>query len=86
MTDTLALLGGSPVRTRPFPSWPVFGDPEAARLVATLRSGHWGKLDGQKVFEFENRFAATLVYFPFAKAAERQRLKTKAGEELSRVC
>ncbi len=57
MTKTLALLGGAPVRTRPFPSWPVFGPPEEARLLSALRSGNWGKLDGQEVFEFENRFA-----------------------------
>jgi dTDP-4-amino-4,6-dideoxygalactose transaminase len=54
----LALLGGKPVRTRPFTSWPIFGKAEEDRLLATLRSGQWGKLDGAEVAEFENRFAA----------------------------
>lgn len=54
----LALLGGTPVRTRPFPAWPVFGHAEEERLLRTLRSGLWGKLDGPEVAEFENRFAA----------------------------
>ena len=54
----LALLGGTPVRTRPFPAWPVFGREEEARLLKTLRSGSWGKLDGPEVAEFETRFAA----------------------------
>src|SRR5688572_25237927 len=53
----LALLGGKPVRTRPFPAWPVYGKPEEERLLRTLRSGLWGKLDGPEVAEFEKRFA-----------------------------
>ena len=55
---TLALFGGSPCRTRRFPSWPVFGQPEEARLIRVLRSGNWGRLDGTEVDEFERRFAA----------------------------
>lgn len=54
----LALLGGTPIRTRPFPTWPIFGDAEEARLLRTLRSGRWGRLDGDEVAEFERRFAA----------------------------
>ena len=53
----LALFGGSPVRTRPFPAWPIFGAPEEQRLLQTLRSGKWGRLDGPEVSEFERRFA-----------------------------
>lgn len=56
-TGTLALLGGDPVRTRPFPSWPVFGAPEEGRLLSALRSGAWGRLDGAQVPELERRFA-----------------------------
>jgi dTDP-4-amino-4,6-dideoxygalactose transaminase len=55
---TLALLGGKPVRTRPFSQWPVFGRPEEQRLLRTLCSGQWGRLDGHEVEEFEQRFAA----------------------------
>ena len=55
---TLALFGGTPVRTRPFTRWPIFGKPEEDRLLATLRSGNWGRLDGSEVAEFERRFAA----------------------------
>ena len=54
----LALFGGSPIRTRPFPSWPVFGTAEEERLLRTLHSGEWGRLDGRQVEEFERRFAA----------------------------
>jgi dTDP-4-amino-4,6-dideoxygalactose transaminase len=54
----LALLGGKPVRTRPFTRWPVFGEAEEQRLLRVLRSRLWGKLDGPEVAEFEKRFAA----------------------------
>ena len=58
MSNGLAILGGSKVRTKPFTSWPVFGDSDEQRLVRALRSGKWGKLNGEEVAEFERRFAA----------------------------
>ncbi len=58
MPTTLALLGGKPIRTRPFTSWPIFGKPEEKRLLRTLRTGKWGKLAGSEVSTFEDRFAA----------------------------
>lgn len=54
----LALFGGTPVRSRPFTSWPLFGKPEEKRLLRALRSGKWGRLHGAEVAEFESRFAA----------------------------
>lgn len=57
MAQQLALLGGKPVRTRPFAAWPVFGKPEEKRLLQTLHSGKWGRLDGHQTAEFERRFA-----------------------------
>lgn len=38
----LALLGGTPVRTRPFTAWPVSGEEEERALAGVLRSGVWG--------------------------------------------
>jgi dTDP-4-amino-4,6-dideoxygalactose transaminase len=58
MTEALALFGGPPVRTRPFATWPVSGPEEETRLLRTLRSGRWGRLQGAEVSEFEERFAA----------------------------
>jgi dTDP-4-amino-4,6-dideoxygalactose transaminase len=57
MNDGLAIFGGARVRTKPFPSWPIFGDSDEQRLVRTLRSGNWGKLHGDEVADFERRFA-----------------------------
>jgi dTDP-4-amino-4,6-dideoxygalactose transaminase len=58
MPQKLALLGGKPLRTCPFTSWPQFGKREEVRLLRTLKSGNWGRLDGKEVAEFENRFAS----------------------------
>src|ERR1035437_1971357 len=58
MSQTLAILGGAPLRTRPFTIWPVFGEAEEKRLLGALRSGKWGKHQGPEVVEFEQRFAA----------------------------
>ncbi len=54
----LALFGGTPVRTSPFSSWPIFGEAEEVRLLRALRSGRWGRLHGEEVSEFEERFAS----------------------------
>jgi dTDP-4-amino-4,6-dideoxygalactose transaminase len=57
MTETLAIFGGSKTRTKPFTSWPVFDETDEQRLLGALRSGKWGKLNGEEVSEFERRFA-----------------------------
>ena len=58
MAEKPALLGGTPVRRDPFHGWPVFGDEEERGLIRALRSGKWGKLDGQEAARFEKQFAA----------------------------
>ncbi len=54
----LAIDGGSPVRTAPFGGWPEFGPEEEEIVLAALRSGHWGSLDGTYVDQLEVEFAA----------------------------
>ena len=58
MSQSLALLGGTALRPRAFPVWPIIGTNEEARLIRTLRGGKWGRLSGTEVEEFERRFAA----------------------------
>jgi dTDP-4-amino-4,6-dideoxygalactose transaminase len=53
----LALLGGEPIRQKPFPGWPAWGQEEIAALVEVVRSGKWGMLHGTQVKSFETRFA-----------------------------
>lgn len=37
----LAILGGTPVRTKDFPSWPIFDVAEERSVLKVLRSGKW---------------------------------------------
>ncbi|HPG37848.1 MAG TPA: DegT/DnrJ/EryC1/StrS family aminotransferase [bacterium] len=55
---TLAINGGTPVRTQPFPVWPVWGDEEIDGLTRVIKSGSWGCLKGTLTAEFEKKFAA----------------------------
>lgn len=54
-TGKLALLGGSPTRTKPFVGWPIFGKEEEEALLEVFRSGKWWY--GSKVEEFEKKYA-----------------------------
>ena len=56
-----ALLGGRPVRTEAFPSWPVISDREEQMLVQALRSKRWGRHNnGSLVGKFETTWAERL--------------------------
>ncbi|NLO74476.1 MAG: DegT/DnrJ/EryC1/StrS family aminotransferase [candidate division WS1 bacterium] len=52
----LAIRGGAPLRTEPYPSWPVFDETEIQAVTEVLRSGKWWY--GEKVREFEAAYAA----------------------------
>jgi dTDP-4-amino-4,6-dideoxygalactose transaminase len=56
----LAILGGSPLRSRPFPVWPQYLPADAQRLQQVLESRHWGgyPLPSRYCGEFAERFAA----------------------------
>ena len=56
MTTALAINGGSPVRTAPFPAWPSFNRDDEEALAAVLHSGKWGM--SVQIDEFERAFAA----------------------------
>jgi len=53
----LALRGGKPVRTKPYPSWPVFDTDEQNELLEALKGGRWS-IGGEKLMAFEAEFAA----------------------------
>lgn len=40
-TSALAITGGNPVRSSPWPTWPVACDQTKANLVAVMQSGRW---------------------------------------------
>ncbi len=55
--EKLAIKGGSPVRKKPFPEWPVHGEIERNGLLEVLESGEWSGI-GPKEREFAQAFAA----------------------------
>ncbi len=57
MTGDLALLGGVPIRTEPFHTWPVIDDRDEQMLLEALHSGRWSRWDGTYTRRFEEEFA-----------------------------
>lgn len=57
LPDRPALLGGTPVRGKPFPAWPVFDEHEERALLEVLHSGRWWRGSGAQVARFETAFA-----------------------------
>jgi dTDP-4-amino-4,6-dideoxygalactose transaminase len=56
----LAILGGSPVRTKPFPSWPVIKENDEKAWMQVLMTGKWNRLDGHFAHQFETAWAQLL--------------------------
>lgn len=57
----LALLGGPPLRTRPFQTWPQFDQAEFDALADVLNSRRWGGIhSGSQGESFETELAAYL--------------------------
>ena len=54
----LAIHGGSPAKTKPFPAWPIYDDREREALNEVLESGVWWRTPGTKTLAFEREFAA----------------------------
>ncbi len=56
--SALAALGGAPVRTRPWPSWPDGRDEDVAAVAEVVRSGNWWSYAGDHTRRFEEEFAS----------------------------
>ena len=54
----LAMHGAVPVRRKPIPAWPVFGEEDIAAVTAVLRSGRVNYWTGEETRKFEQEFAA----------------------------
>jgi dTDP-4-amino-4,6-dideoxygalactose transaminase len=55
--DKLAILGGKPIRAKPWPSWPIWDKSAEEEILSVLRSGIWCRLGGNTVSEFEKKYA-----------------------------
>ncbi|HID78085.1 MAG TPA: DegT/DnrJ/EryC1/StrS family aminotransferase [Planctomycetaceae bacterium] len=51
-----ALLGGSPVRRKGYPSWPIVTESDAEAVIEVVRAGRWYR--NRSVQEFERKYAA----------------------------
>ena len=58
--NLLALHGGTPVRTRPFPSWPQTNELDEANILKAVRNHHWCTFDGEFIPKFEQAWAKHL--------------------------
>lgn len=58
MSERLAIEGGTPVRSAPYPAWPQWTTEEERALRETLYSGVWWSYEGSQVKAFEEEFAA----------------------------
>ena len=58
--EKLALLGGSPVRSRPFPSWPEIRENDEKTWLEVLRKKRWNRLNGSYARQFEEAWAKHL--------------------------
>jgi dTDP-4-amino-4,6-dideoxygalactose transaminase len=54
-----AILGGTPTRTKLYPSWPVHDERDVVAVTAVIKSGRWGgyPYPGPQTIEFTRRFA-----------------------------
>ena len=55
--SSLALNGATPLRTEPFPSWPVWDEGELQAAERVIRSGVWGGKGGPEGKAFVQEFA-----------------------------
>jgi dTDP-4-amino-4,6-dideoxygalactose transaminase len=77
---SLAILGGSPVRTKPFPSWPVIEENDKKGWMQVLMTGKWNRLDGHFAHQFETTWARTLgAMYGLATASGTTALLTSAN-------
>lgn len=53
----LAIMGGMPVRQRPFPTWPIVDESDVEAVAAVVRGGKWGRMGGSRARDFEAAFA-----------------------------
>jgi dTDP-4-amino-4,6-dideoxygalactose transaminase len=60
MAETLAIDGGTPVRTHPWPAWPDLGEAEIAAAERVLRSGRLSYWTGQEGRSLEREYADAL--------------------------
>lgn len=59
MMSKLAILGGEPTRTKPYPEWPVHDERDIEAVTRVIKSGNWGgyPYPGPETRNFLQKFA-----------------------------
>ena len=55
-----AMLGGTPIRSEPFPTWPMIGQVDEKNFLDSLRKKEWCRLYGNITTSFEQKWASLL--------------------------
>lgn len=55
--NKLAINGGEPSKTKPFPEWPRYDEREIENVKEVFQSHAWWRVTGTKVRDFEEKFA-----------------------------
>jgi dTDP-4-amino-4,6-dideoxygalactose transaminase len=63
----LALLGGNPTRTKPYPTWPIYRPEDLDALHQVLKSGQWGGDYGDFEDPIADQFAQEFADFHEAR-------------------
>ena len=58
--DALALHGGTPVRSKPFPTWPQAFEIDEEYVLKAIRNHRWCSYDGEFTPKFEKAFARAM--------------------------
>ncbi len=53
----LAKDGGTPLKSKDFPKWPVYDEREIQNMISVITSQNWWRVTGSRVKEFEEKFA-----------------------------
>ncbi len=56
--NELAISGGRPHKSKPFPQWPMHDERELELVQEVVTSGQWWRMSGSRVDAFESQFAA----------------------------
>ncbi len=59
-SDSLAILGGKPVRKGEYTRWPIIDQDDERAWMEVLRTGRWCRLNGKYADTFEEAWARTL--------------------------
>lgn len=57
LNDNLAISGGTPIRTAPWPSWPVWDRDAESKIAEMYRTGNWYRNNGNHCEEFESIYS-----------------------------